>query len=588
MFRYRLLAAFALAALVPLMARSADPLPVLDVWPKGAPGEKGNVGEEKQTVGKSGGVTSITNVSKPTLTVYAPAKDKSTGAAVIVAPGGGYNNLAWEHEGTMVGEWLRSIGVTAVVLKYRVPRRPDAAKGEPPVGALQDAQRAISLTRARAKEWRVDPKRVGMLGFSAGGHLTAWAATNFDKRAYEEVDAADKESCRPDFAVLIYPGGLVDKVEKEKLAAEIRVSKDTPPCFFALAYNDNGPLDGSLKMLAALKKAGVTAEMHVYSGGGHGFGMRASEKPHTAWPKRCEEWMRTEGFLAAANAGGAAPDALDASPVAPGARLEKLAGDFKFTEGPAPDAEGNVYFTDQPNDRILKWSTDGKLSTFMSPCGRSNGLAFDKAGNLWACADEKNELWKIDPKTGAKTVVVKDFGGKLLNGPNDVWVRDDGSLFFTDPFYKRDYWKRGPSEQDKQGVYFVAADGKLSRADAGDIKQPNGIVGTPDGKALYVADIGANKTYVYDIGDTGELKNRKLFCEQGSDGMTIDELGNVYLTGRGVTVYDRAGKNIARIPVPEPWTANVCFGGKDMATLFVTAGTGFYGIRMRVKGAARQ
>lgn len=576
----RRLSLFALL-LAPLLARAADPLPVLDVWPKGAPGEKGDLGDEKPTTGKSGGVTSITNVSKPTLTIYRPAKEKNTGAAVVIAPGGGYNVLAWEHEGTMVGEWLQSVGVTGVVLKYRVPRRADAPKGDPPLGALQDAQRAISLTRANAKAWGIDPARIGMLGFSAGGHLTAWAATNSDKRSYETIDDADKASCRPDFAALIYPGGIVDRVDKEKLAPEIRVSKDTPPCFFALAYNDNGPLDGSLKMMAALKKAGVTAEMHVYSGGGHGFGMRTGEKPHTTWPKRCEEWMRTEGFLTAAKAEGD-------SPVAPGAKLEKLAGGFKFTEGPAPDAEGNVYFTDQPNDRIHIWSTAGKLSTFMEPCGRSNGLSFDKNGTLWACADDKNELWKIDVKTKEKTVVVKDYGGKLLNGPNDIWVRDDGSAFFTDPFYKRPYWNRGPKEQDKEAVYFVSTDGKLSRADAGEIKQPNGIIGTPDGKTLYVADIGANKTYQYDVEADGTLKNRKQFCAQGSDGMTIDEQGNVYFTlGKFVTIYDKAGKKVTAIDVPEGAT-NVCFGGKDMKTLFVTAGTSLYSVQMKVKGVARQ
>jgi gluconolactonase len=581
MLRTRLFAALAFLLLLPLLVRSADPGPALAVWPKGAPGEKGNIGDEKHTTAKGrDAVVSITNVSTPTLTVYRPAKDKNTGAAVVVAPGGGYTNLAWEHEGTMVGEWLQSIGVTGVVLKYRVPRRADQPKDAPPIGALQDAQRAISITRSSAKEWGIDPNRIGMLGFSAGGHLTAWAATNSDRRAYDAIDDTDKASCRPDFAVLIYPGGLVDRANREQLAPEIRVSKDTPPCFFALAYNDNGPLDGSLKLIAALKKAGVPAELHVYSAGGHGFGMRAAEKPHATWPKRCEEWMRTEGFLSARADNG--------SPVAPGAQLEKLATGFKFTEGPAPDASGNVYFTDQPNDRIHIWSTEGKLSTFMEPCGRSNGLCFDKNGVLWACADEKNELWKIDVKTKEKTVVVKDYGGKLLNGPNDVWVRDDGSAFFTDPYYRRPYWKRGPKEQDKEAVYFVSAGGELSRADAGEIKQPNGIIGTPDGKTLYVADIGANKTFVYDIDKDGTLKNRKQFCSQGSDGMTIDELGNVYFTlGRAVSIYDRTGKKVAQIDVPEG-TTNVCFGGKDMKTLFITAGTSLYSIRMRVNGAARQ
>jgi gluconolactonase len=206
---------------------------------------------------------------------------------------------------------------------------------------------------------------------------------------------------------------------------------------------------------------------------------------------------------------------------------------------------------------------------------------------LWACADEKNELWKIDVKTKAITVVVKDHGGKLLNGPNDVWVRPDGGVYFTDPFYKRPYWKRGPEEQDKRAVYFVSQTGKLTRVD-GEFKQPNGVIGSPDGKLLYVADIGAGKTYRYDIEADGTLKNRSVFCEMGSDGMTIDEEGNIYLTrGKAVTVFDRSAKQAAKIDVPENAT-NVCFGGKDMKTLFITAGTSLYAIPMRVKGAARQ
>ena len=278
----------------------------------------------------------------------------------------------------------------------------------------------------------------------------------------------------------------------------------------------------------------------------------------------------------------------DASPVAPGAKLEKLAEGFKFTEGPAADAKGNVYFTDQPNDRILKWSTDGKLTEFMKPCGRSNGLCFGPDGKLWACADEKNELWAIDVATKKHTVVVKDHKGKLLNGPNDVWVRPDGGLYFTDPFYKRDYWTRGPNEQDTEGVYFVAPDGKGMIRVIDDLKQPNGIIGTPDGKTLYVADIGGRKTYSYTIRKDGTLADKKLFCEMGSDGMTIDEKGNIYLTGRGVTVFDRAGKKVSQIDVPEGWTANVCFGGADMKTLFITASTRLYGLKMAVKGAGSQ
>ena len=275
---------------------------------------------------------------------------------------------------------------------------------------------------------------------------------------------------------------------------------------------------------------------------------------------------------------------LAESPIADGAELQTLSTEFKFTEGPIADAEGNVYFTDQPNDRIMKWSTQGKLTTFLKPSGRSNGLFFDLDGSLLACADEKNELWSIS-MDGKHKVLIEEFGGKRLNGPNDLWVHPSGGLYFTDPLYKRPYWKRsGKSQQDGQHVYFLAADRKtLTRADE-NLVQPNGIVGTPDGKHLYVADIGGKKTYVYDINDDGTLSNRNLFCEQGSDGMTIDSVGNVYLTGRGVTIYNAAGEKIGHIELKGTWTANACFGGPDRKTLFITATKGLYSIAMKTGG----
>ncbi len=283
------------------------------------------------------------------------------------------------------------------------------------------------------------------------------------------------------------------------------------------------------------------------------------------------------------------PAALADGIIAPGAKLETLSTDFKFSEGPASDAEGNVYFTDQPNDRIMKWTVEGKFETFMQPSGRSNGLCFDSKGNLIACADEKNELWSIDVKTKQVTVLVKAYNGKLLNAPNDVWVRPDGGLFFTDPWYKRDYWKRGPQEQDGHHVYFLSSDHKTLSRVTQDLKQPNGIIGTPDGKTLYVSDLDAHKTYSYLINDDGSLADKKLFCEAGSDGMTIDDEGNVYITNsNGVTVFDKTGKQIENIKVAEPWTGNVCFGGKDMHTLFITASKGVYAMKMRVKGAGSQ
>jgi gluconolactonase len=270
--------------------------------------------------------------------------------------------------------------------------------------------------------------------------------------------------------------------------------------------------------------------------------------------------------------------------IAPGAKLEKLAGDFKFTEGPTCDKDGNVFFTDQPNNRILKWSVAGQLSTFLQPAGRANGMFFDAQGNLIACADEKTELWSITPDA-KHTVLAKDFESKALNGPNDVWVRADGSLFFTDPFYKREWWDYNQPPQVTQQVYFLSADRKTLKRVTTDLAQPNGIIGTPNGKTLFVADIRAKKTFAYDIEADGSLTNKRLRCELGSDGMTLDEAGNLYLTGKGVFVFAPSGQQIEHIAVPEPWAANVSFGGKNHQTLFITASKGLYAINLRVKGA---
>ena len=269
--------------------------------------------------------------------------------------------------------------------------------------------------------------------------------------------------------------------------------------------------------------------------------------------------------------------------IAKGAKPEKLAGDFDFTEGPACDREGNIFFTDQPNNRIMKWSTDNKLTRFGENFGRANGMYFDRKGNLITCSDEKNELWSIAPD-GKVTFLVKDFEGKKLNGPNDLWIAPNGGLYLTDPFYKRPWWDHQSSEQDGEHVYYLAPGAsKLVRV-VSDFEKPNGIIGSPDGKYLYIADIKANKTWRYSINLDGTLSDKKLFAELGSDGMTIDNKGNIYLTGKGVTIFNRDGVQIENIPIPESWTANVCFGGKDRHLLFVTASKSVYGVRMKVKG----
>ena len=265
------------------------------------------------------------------------------------------------------------------------------------------------------------------------------------------------------------------------------------------------------------------------------------------------------------------------------AKLTLLAEDYEFTEGPAVDKNGNVFFTDQPNNRILKWEANSnQISTYLEPSGRANGLYFDNDGNLIACADNKNELWLIDANKKT-TVLFDDFKGKKLNGPNDLWIDKKGGMYMTDPYYKRPYWTR---EQDTipQRVYYISPAKDKLEIIADHYVQPNGIIGTPDNKTLYVADIGANKTYSYTINDDATLTDKKVFCNLGSDGMTIDNQGNVYLTGDGVTIFNSEGKQIEHIATGEDWTANVTFGGPKQNLLFITAMDAIYAIEMNVHG----
>ncbi|RSK31116.1 SMP-30/gluconolactonase/LRE family protein [Hymenobacter metallilatus] len=274
------------------------------------------------------------------------------------------------------------------------------------------------------------------------------------------------------------------------------------------------------------------------------------------------------------------------SVVAAGARPQLVSRQFSFTEGPAVDKAGNVFFTDQPNNKIWKYSTKGKLTVFLDQAGRANGTYFDRKGNLLACADEHNQLWSIAPN-GKVTVLLRDVQGHTLNGPNDLWVQPTtGGIYFTDPYYQRPYWTRQAPDPGLGGqkLYFLPASQTAAVVVDEHLQQPNGIIGTPDGQHVYVADIGANKTYRYDIAPDGQLRNRHLFVEQGSDGMTIDNQGNVYLTGNGVTVFNPAGQQIEQIAIPEKWTANVCFGGKKRDTLFITASEAVYVLPMQVRG----
>jgi acetyl esterase/lipase len=304
----RTAAAALVTLLFPLALIAAEPQ-VVELWPAGkVPDEDGSIGSETTRMSPALGrkdveVTEptllVTNVTKPTLKIYRPPQGKDTGTSVLVCPGGGYWNLYWELEGEEVAQWLNSIGATGMVLKYRVPRRADEPRGQPARRPLQDAQRAVSLVRSRAKEWNLDPERIGLVGFSAGGHLAIATATSFEKRTYEPVDDIDKVSCRPNFAIPIYSGYLKAQ-DKDELAAGLSVPKDTPPVFLVHGSADIiSPPEGSAVMWLALKRAGVPAELHLYASTAHDFGVRQPNRPYAAWTTACARWLEDQGLLKA-------------------------------------------------------------------------------------------------------------------------------------------------------------------------------------------------------------------------------------------------------------------------------------------------
>jgi acetyl esterase/lipase len=290
-----------LFATIPSFA--AEPL-VVDLWPGKVPGDVGIGRQETSRIHQSplvGPTKLITNVSKPTLTIYRPDPARNTGTAMIICPGGGYWDLYWELEGEEVAAWLNSQGMTGIILKYRCPRRPGEAKGDPPLGPQLDAQRAVCLVRSHAAEWRINPRRIGMVGFSAGGHLAVATAAGFDRRLYDPIDAVDAVSCRPDFAVACYPGYLKPK-DKDGTRADLKIPPDTPPIFLAHASDDNESYGGSLAensvfMYLALKRAGIPAELHVYATGDHDFGVRQNEKLPSSWTRLCVNWLRNQHLL---------------------------------------------------------------------------------------------------------------------------------------------------------------------------------------------------------------------------------------------------------------------------------------------------
>ncbi len=288
---------FIFSILFPYLTCLSIPREEIRLWSSIAPGEvKGEIKEEIQIPPKDKlDVMRVTNVSIPTIKVFPAEPSVANGTAIIVCPGGAYNILAYEHEGTDVCNWLNDIGITAILLKYRVPRRKGRPKHEAP---LQDAQRAISLLRKDAKRWNIEADRIGILGFSAGGNLAVMASTSFKKRTYKRIDSVDEISCRPDFAILIYPAYLLDRKKRDKLFDEIKITSDCPPCFLAHTGDDHVPAEGSALFYLALEGAGVVgSELHLYPFGGHGYGIRGSKNSVSSWPSRARDWMNSMGWL---------------------------------------------------------------------------------------------------------------------------------------------------------------------------------------------------------------------------------------------------------------------------------------------------
>lgn len=287
----------------------------------------------------------------------------------------------------------------------------------------------------------------------------------------------------------------------------------------------------------------------------------------TAWAATADDQTNTQTLV-------------KAGLVTPGEEVEHLHGGFLFTEGPAADAKGNVFFTDIRNNRIHRWSTEGELSVFREDSGGANGLYFDRKGNLLACEGGRHRVVSITP-AGEVTVLTESFEGQPFNRPNDLWITPKGGVYFTDPMYGR-----GERTQGGEHVYYLLPDRSGVKRVIDDMVRPNGIIGTPDGKTLYVTDHGGKKTYRYRTLPDGSLSGRALLADIGSDGMTLDERGNLYLTEDGVRVFAPDGKEVGRIVTPER-PANVTFGGADGRTLFITARTGLYAVKMAVSGSER-
>jgi gluconolactonase len=487
--------------------------------------------------------------------------------------------VVWFHGGGIEGgekhidPQLKNSGLVVVAANYRLlPKAPID-------DILDDAAAAVAWTYKNIAKYNGSRRKIFVAGHSAGGYLLD--IIGLDKRwlAKYGVDADSLAAlvpfsgqCVTHYNIRKQQGIGPLQATIDQYAPLTYVRADAPPIVIISGdrelelfgrYEEQAYFWRMLKLVG--HKDVTLYEMQGYDHGAMPFPAYKILKDHI---KRLTEKKSHSNDI-----------------VAEGETPVKVADSYSFTEGPAADARGNVYFTDQPNNRIYRWDCEsGEITLFTDRSGRSNGMYFDAQGNLIACADMDNQLWRFDMK-GQHKILVTDYRKKLLNGPNDVWIAKDGGCYLTDPYFKRDYWTRNPDRQQPvEGLYYLAPGSKQLVMLDSTLNQPNGLVGTPDGKHLYVAEAKANRILKYDIQTDGSLSNRQVFVNMGSDGMTIDDRGNIYVTGDGVTVFDKNGQQIAHFPIPEDWTANVCFGGKERNILFITASKSVYTLKMLVHG----
>ena len=487
--------------------------------------------------------------------------------------------VVWFHGGGIEGgekhidPQLKNSGLVVVAANYRLlPKAPID-------DILDDAAAAVAWTYKNIAKYNGGKRKIFVAGHSAGGYLLDMIG--LDKRwlAKYGVDADSLAAlvpfsgqCVTHYNIRKQQGIGPLQATIDQYAPLTYVRPDAPPIVIISGdrelelfgrYEEQAYFWRMLKLVG--HKDVTLYEMQGYDHGAMPFPAYKILKDHI---KRLTEKKSHSNEI-----------------VAEGETPVKIADSYSFTEGPATDARGNVYFTDQPNNRIYRWDCEsGEITLFTDQSGRSNGMYFDAQGNLIACADMDNQLWSFNMK-GQHNILVTDYREKLLNGPNDVWIAKNGGYYLTDPYFKRDYWTRAPEcQQPVEGLYYLALGGKQLVMLDSTLNQPNGLVGTPDGKYLYVAEAKANRILRYDIQTDGSLTNRQVFANMGSDGMTIDDRGNIYLTGDGVTVFDKDGQKIAHFPIPEDWTANVCFGGKERNILFITASKSVYTLKMLVHG----